>query len=145
MCFPKAIACPSDQACPAGWSCLDLGQSDDGHEALEIWNTGEKTQFCWPDGLKAVLDRTARTDASGLSLPSSGSDGTAASLKDAGTAAPESASKGSGCAMSGRPGAASLQLVVLAVGLGVLRRRSVRKRRSVPGAASAHRDRESVS
>ena len=106
-CFPKAIACSTDQACPAGWSCLDLSQWKDGDEPLKIWNPSEGTQFCWPDSLKPVLDRTARTDGSGLNLPTSGSDGTAASLSDAGTAAPESASKGSGCAIGGRPGAAS--------------------------------------
>lgn len=131
-CFPKAIACSAGQTCPTGWSCLDLGEWKDGDQPLKVWKAGDQTQFCWPDSLQGVLDRTAGTDTSGLSLPSAGSNGKA-STDEAGTAGPESASKGSGCALGGHPGASSSRLVVLALALVGLRTLSLRKRSPVPG------------
>jgi MYXO-CTERM domain-containing protein len=128
-CFPKAIACSAGQACPAGWSCLDLSQWKDGDEPLDIWNIKSGTQFCWPDSLKAVLDRSARTDGSGLNLPSSGdsASGDGDSVGTSGAAgAPgstkadsTSSSKGSGCTMASQAAPTHFGMLTIAV-LGLL-------------------------
>jgi hypothetical protein len=118
-CFPKAIACSADQACPTGWTCIDFTQVYDS-DPLQIWAaTGDND--CWPDSLNGVLYREIRTDSSGLGL-SGVSGGTDKSSTDAGRAVTKS-----GCAIGGSNTSASWTLLALAF-VGLLRLgRTVRK------------------
>ena len=69
ICFPRGIDCSDGQACPATWSCLDfsgVGQP----ELATIWANPATAQFCWPDSLRGVADKTTRVD--GYLLPLGG-------------------------------------------------------------------------
>lgn len=144
ICFPKGIACSANAACPAGWSCLDFATVKE-KDLAAMWTDTGSTQFCWPDVLAGVPDRTTRVDSTkagvtgvraggsdsppvGLGPTSDGGTATVggkavATASDGGTG--PGSDKSSGCAMLGRGSHADLWLclgVALAWRLGRKRR-----------------------
>ena len=60
ICFPKGIVCSA--GCPAGWSCVDFAKVAES-DLMEMWPPAGTTQFCWPDSLRGVADKTTRVDS----------------------------------------------------------------------------------
>jgi hypothetical protein len=114
ICFPEGIDCSVGQPCPAGWSCVDFANVKE-KDMREMWLASSSNQFCWPDVLGGVPNKTTRVDSTAARLGGG---------SDAGTLAPTSG-KGSGCSMLGRAGAPGLWLsLVLALAWRIGRRRT---------------------
>lgn len=62
ICFPEGIDCSARQACPAGWSCVDFANVKE-KDMREMWLASASNQFCWPDVLAGVPNKTTRVDS----------------------------------------------------------------------------------
>ncbi len=121
FCFPEGILCAAGQACPAGWSCIDFSAVARA-DLADMWSPNGQTQYCFPDVLRGVADKTAQVDSSAVSQnTSSGSSGTTT-----GTAGTTGTAKttSSGCALGGhRPAAWPWCLLAGLAAARLLRRR----------------------
>jgi hypothetical protein len=108
ICFPKGIACATDAACPAGWSCVDFATVAE-KDLAAMWTATGSTKFCWPDVLRGVPDKTTPVDSTHLGITGVSGGGTETPVRGA-------ADEGSGCSMLGQGAGPGLWLAV-AVGL----------------------------
>jgi hypothetical protein len=134
-CFPAPVACDDDDACPAGWTCMEVPPG-----GPESWDDIERS--CFPPGLVAVLEDRIKVEGDGIG--GSSEDGQAESpvKRDDNengvpnppplpqeTSSPNLGTQGgsegaSGCALRGQPASGALPGVGLALmALGLLGRR----------------------
>jgi hypothetical protein len=117
ICFPEGIDCSAGRACPAGWSCVDFANVKE-KDMRQMWLASGSDQFCWPDVLAGVPEKTTRVDSTAARL---GGDG------DAGALAPASG-KSSGCSVLGGVRAPGLWFpLIVALAWRIRRRRVVRE------------------
>jgi len=126
ICFPEGIDCSARQACPPGWSCVDFANVKE-KDMREMWLASASNQFCWPDVLAGVPNKTTRVDSNGARLGGgtegslNGADGGRAggglAIPGSDASVPVPSSGGSsGCSMLG-PGRAPRLWLLLAFGL----------------------------
>jgi hypothetical protein len=117
ICFPEGIDCSAGQACPAGWSCVDFANVKE-KDMREMWLASSSNQFCWPDVLGGVPDKTTRVDSPAAGT-GGGTEGSLSGAADGGAAG--------GCSMLGGAHAPGLWVpFALALARRVGRRRTVR-------------------
>jgi hypothetical protein len=103
LCFPEGILCAAGQACPAGWSCVDFSAVAE-KDLADMWNPNGQTQYCFPDALRGVADKTTQVDSTAVNQ-GTGSDNSGTPTLGAGTAG-TAKTDSSGCALGGfRPAA----------------------------------------